>query len=396
MPLDGIAGQPATGSESAGLYLHIPFCRRKCGYCDFYSTTDLNLREPFIEAILGEIRLTSAADLTFDTLYLGGGTPSVLTPEAIARLVQNAQRHLKFDSDPEITIEVNPGTVDAAALAAYRQSGINRINIGVQSFDPQALKLLGRIHSVDAARAAIQDARSAGFENIGLDLIYALPGQTEAVWLKDLKQALFFAPEHLACYMLTYEQGTPIDVARQTGEITPLGDDIAGRLFDTTGTFLEDRGYEHYEVSNFARRGDNDAQCLRSKHNQKYWTFIPYIGLGPAAHSFIPPQRFWNGRDVEQYIVDVSAGRSPREGHETLTDEQQLTEFLYLRLRCADGIELTQFRHRFDRDLQKLFATELSRLKEEGLLEIDTQRCFLTRSGMRYADSVAARLIAEI
>jgi oxygen-independent coproporphyrinogen-3 oxidase len=384
------------GSGPAGLYLHIPFCQRKCAYCDFYSTTDLDLRAPFLTAMLSEIRRTVGADLTFDTLYVGGGTPSVLAPDVIAQLVHSAQKHLRFGIDPEITIEVNPGTVDSAVLSKYRQCGINRINIGVQSFDPLALKLLGRIHSTQAARTAVQEARSAGFNNIGLDLMYALPGQTEQAWRSDLKQALAFAPEHLACYMLTYEPGTPIDAARQAGELQPLDDAASGDLFDITMRVLEDHGYEHYEISNFARQGPAQVPSRRSRHNQKYWTFQPYIGLGPSAHSFQPPYRSWNGRDVHQYVAMIEAGRSPEAGRETLTHTQQLTEFIYLRLRCVDGIDWVQGQEWFGLDLHAILASELSQFEQEGLLRIEAERCSLTRKGMHVADSIAARLIARI
>ena len=236
-----------------GIYIHIPFCLRKCAYCDFYSLTDLTLRQPFVASLLQEMALVDSHETLSDTLYFGGGTPSVLTPQQIETLMQQARSLFTLTPDAEITMEVNPGTVTQDYLNFLRQIGINRINIGVQSFSRDTLEFLGRIHSPDHATQAIQCARKAGFDNIGLDLIFGIPGQDAASWQYDLKMALAFAPEHLSCYILTFEKGTPLDQMRKSNAFKVPPEQHIAEHFRITQQVLNDAGYEQYEISNYAR-----------------------------------------------------------------------------------------------------------------------------------------------
>ncbi len=246
-----------------------------------------------------EMNLKSGFPSTFDSLYIGGGTPSVFDADNIGRIIEAAHRSFNILKDAEITIEVNPETITPEKLKSLRRTGVNRINIGIQSFNPENLNFLGRLHSRSDAGFSGQWAREAGFENIGFDLIYGIPGQTKKAWITDLERALRFEPEHLSCYMLTCEPGTPLDASRQKGRFHPLNDDKISNLFMSTIEYLAARGYAQYEVSNFARI-DSDSTAKpgfeqnRSRHNRKYWLFAPYLGLGPASHSFKEPERSWN------------------------------------------------------------------------------------------------------
>lgn len=382
--------------EPGGLYVHIPFCVRKCPYCDFFSITDSNMIPDFIGALLKEIEMvagrTDAAD-PFDTLYIGGGTPSMLEGEDILRIVETVHRVFRLLPNAEITMEVNPGTVVPAQLKAFRYAGINRINIGVQSFRNDRLKFLGRIHSDKDAHQAIKWAREAGFENLGLDMIYGIPGQTKASWLWDMQEAAAYQPEHLSCYMLTCEAGTPLDKDRQQGLFLPMDDVGVSNLFGTTLEFLTAKGYDPYEISNFERATPLGRHANRSRHNQKYWTYAPYLGFGPSAHSFIDPVRHWNVRDVGAYISETAAGRLPLADKEVLSRDQQMIEWIYLGLRQTDGIPVGLFNRRFDADFYADFREEIENLEAEGLMVADETTCALTAKGFLLLDSIIDRLI---
>jgi len=376
----------------AGLYVHIPFCIRKCPYCDFYSVTDTALETAFLTALQKEMRMRKAAGLTFDTLCLGGGTPSVLAPSSIDSILQTAHRCFAISDDAEITIEVNPGSVNAARLRDYRRAGINRLNVGVQSFQDDNLNFLGRIHSAADAKAVLRQARRAGFDNIGLDLIYGLPAQLRQDWLRDLESAADFQPEHLSCYMLTFEAGTPLDRKRQSGSVQPLPDDRLAELFEITLQDLASRAYHQYEISNFARR---PLHC--SRHNQKYWDFVSYLGFGPSAHSFaVPARRSWNYRSLRQYIAALEDGLPPTAAEELLTHEQRMIEMIYLGLRQTEGIDVRRFRQSFGVDLTRHCGQTVESLRKARYLETSRTHCFLTRRGQMLLDSVAGRLIQAL
>ncbi|KPK15399.1 MAG: hypothetical protein AMK69_27655, partial [Nitrospira bacterium SG8_3] len=248
----------------AGLYVHVPFCIRKCPYCDFYSETELQKLDAFLAALMQEMALVTPPGTLFDTIYIGGGTPSVLKGAQALTILEDAHRRFAFTRDVEVTIEVNPDTVSFDTLKALLSHGFNRVNIGIQSFDDHRLRFLGRLHSARKARGAIRSARKAGVEKLGLDLMYGLPHQSRKDWLSDLAEATCYEPEHLSCYMLTYEAGTPFDEWRKAGRFRPSSEDTVRDLFEVTIDFLSERGYEQYEISNFSR-----GNALRSRHNQK-------------------------------------------------------------------------------------------------------------------------------
>ncbi|MFZ3045153.1 MAG: radical SAM family heme chaperone HemW [Desulfatirhabdiaceae bacterium] len=379
-----------------GLYIHIPFCIKKCVYCDFYSITDLSLRGTFCESLKKEMDLIQAFPSPFDSLYLGGGTPSILGSHQIAGIIEATRNRFSMANASEITIEANPGTISLKKCQDYRSMGINRLQIGIQSFQDRYLAFLGRIHSSDEAKLAIQYARKSGFSNIGLDLIYGIPGQNQTDLLSDLRQAVIFEPEHVSCYMLTCEPGTALDLARKRREFQLAQEDDMAVHYLTVVEFLESNGYEQYEISNFARRHHRIPGHWRSRHNQKYWQSEPYLGLGPSAHSFSPPQRSWNYRNMAAYCKAVSKGMMPLEGTETLTPDQQMMEAIYLGLRTTDGISLAEFEYRFQRSLMPVIEATLTDSLVKNLAVYDGNRFRLRRSGMLMMDSIAGFLINHI
>ena len=376
--------------EPGGIYVHIPFCINKCPYCDFYSITDTSSKQRFISAVISEMNMILNLPFKFDTLYIGGGTPSVLQTKFIGQIVETAQSLYKLSSDSEITLEINPGTVDPEKLREYMDAGVNRVSIGVQSFNKKNLGFLGRIHTVEDADLALQWSKDAGFENIGMDLIYGIPGQTQKSWLCDLAKAVLYKPQHLSCYMLTYEPGTPMEKSLQSGSFKAMGENMVGELFTATIEFLRDKGYAQYEISNFSY-----AKTLRSRHNQKYWSFAPYIGFGPSAHSFIEPGRYWNKASVAAYLKDINKGRLPIDGQEVLSREQMMTESIFLGLRKADGIDVSEFNSRFDENFFKLFEKQIDDFKTKGLMITNEKSCRLTVEGMLFLDSIASMLMAS-
>jgi oxygen-independent coproporphyrinogen-3 oxidase len=380
------------GNNSGGIYVHIPFCVRKCAYCDFYSIADLTLKPLFLKALSADIAAADPVPLEFDSIYLGGGTPSILAPEEVGRLMDALTSRFRFVGPVEVTLEANPGTVDLETLKGFRTAGVNRLNLGVQSFQEENLRALGRIHTARQAHAALADARRAGFEDVGLDLMYGLPGQTRETWTADLESALAHAPEHIACYMLTVEAGTPLAADQRRGRFRPPPEGQVADLFRLTSERLAGCGFLHYEVSNFARGGADGGAPRISRHNSKYWAYSPYLGFGPAAHSFLPPRRFWNHPDVQRYVDEVRAGRRPVAGAETLTVEQQMLEVIMLGLRTSAGIDLDDFQARFGKDLLRLCGSAAEELSARGLLTVANRRCAPTREGMLYLNTVIAAL----
>jgi oxygen-independent coproporphyrinogen-3 oxidase len=379
-------------SQNAGLYIHIPFCVRKCPYCDFYSVTDSSLKPKFLKALLREMELVSHEGVCFDTLYIGGGTPSVYEADEIDLIIANAFRSFKILSDSEITIEVNPGTVTLEQLTGYRKAGINRLNIGVQSFQQANLDFLGRIHSSDVARQTLDVARKAGFDKVGIDFIYGLPGQSKEDWLLDLQLAIDYQPVHLSCYMLTYENETPMMSDLKHGRFQSLSEDKVRVLFETTIEFLEENGYFHYEISNFAML-EEGRETNVSKHNLKYWTLLPYMGLGPSAHSYIELQRRWNVSSLDQYIKEIESGGLPVANKEVLTLEQQRIEAIYLGLRMTRGIDLAFYKKKFGVDFIETFKDVIADLEKSNYIEVSKSHCAVTRQGRAFLDSIASMFI---
>jgi len=385
----------AIPDKPAGLYVHIPFCLRKCSYCDFYSISDLSQTSRFLAALKREMQMNSEIPLVFDTLYIGGGTPSVLKPEAIGQIIETALWYFNIASDAEKTLEVNPGTVTLEDFSEYRKFGVNRLNIGVQSFDDNNLRFLGRIHSGSAARLSLERARRAGFDNIGLDLIFGLPGQDKTNWLSDLTQAVSLEPEHLACYMLTCESGTPLDRDVKAGRIHLAAEGIVLDLFNTAIHFLTDRSFFHYEVSNFARMAGPDHVPRTSRHNLKYWSFAPYIGLGPSAHSYLEPERYWNHRNVATYVRQLEAGKSAMAEKERLTKEQMMIEAIYLGFRTTRGIDLDEFQTKFGMNFNQTYGKTIVELEARGMIRMGAGLCALTRKGLFFIDSITSMFICQ-
>lgn len=377
-------------AATAGLYIHIPFCRKKCRYCDFYSATDPSLQPGYLKALQQEMRLAAASHhaLSFDTLYLGGGTPSALGIGAVEKIINGARRAFSFLPDTEVTVEVNPGTVDLDSLQRLRQAGANRLNVGVQSFRARNLAFLGRIHSAIEAQRVLAWSHAAGFDNIGIDLIYGIPGQTPDSWKIDLVRALDCDLSHLSCYSLTFEPGTPLEVDLRRGKFRAADDDRVSELYLQALEVLGRGGFEQYETANFAR-----SRSRRSRHNCKYWSFSPYLGLGPSAHSFIEPERFWNCADVDRYIRQLDYGRRPIEESETLTREELMIEAVYLGLRLIDGIDMSAFNDRFGIGFMEHFGATSAAFEREGLLTTTDGHCRLTPHGMLLLDTIAAALI---
>jgi oxygen-independent coproporphyrinogen-3 oxidase len=314
----------------------------------------------------------------FDTLYLGGGTPSLLSAGELTVLLDGLQGQFAFSPGTEITLEANPDDLTPQILKAYRELGINRLSLGVQSFDDRELAFLGRRHDASQALNALGWTREAGFANLGMDLIYGLPGQTIGQWQKNLETALGFWPEHLSCYQLTIEAGTPLARRQAEARFGSLSEEAEREFFLFTSRFLEDQGYLHYEISNFARGPEN-----RSRHNCKYWNHTPYLGLGPAAHSYKDGRRWWNHRSLKEYCQALGAGEAPVADEEVLTPEQTRLEALYLGLRTREGVGL---------ELMPDFHRSAALVKEivrAGLAEVREDRLIPTREGLVVADRLA-------
>lgn len=377
--------------QNAGIYIHTPFCQQKCRYCDFYSITNVNQVPDFLEGLKKEMALSKDPGIRVDTLYIGGGTPSLLTPKQVGKIVDWTA--ICFDLDPtaEMTLEINPATATKRDLQDYAAFGFNRLNIGIQSFNDQQLSFLGRLHSGQQALTAVQAAMDAGFNNIGLDLIYGLPDQTPGMWKKDLMQAMRLMPKHLSCYILTYEPHTPLYNDQRSGRIVPLKDMLVADLFRMAHDFLGVGGYEHYEISNFSR-----GARFRSKHNQKYWRFAPYFGLGPSAHGFRSPKRWWNHRSIQRYLEDLNNNTLPRSDQEELDTDQMMIESLYLGLRQADGLDLAWFQQQFHIDFKLFFSATLARYEAENWINLSAQHCRLTVEGMLFLDHIVDELIEQL
>ena len=319
-----------------------------------------------------------------DTVYVGGGSPSVLSRRNLEDLLRKIRENFIVLPDTEITVEVNPGDLDISFLRFLYEIGVNRLNIGIQSFDEEILHFLGRRHSVREALSAVEGSRQAGFDNIGIDLIYAVPGQDLDSWLKTLSQGLALSPEHLSCYELTLEAGTPLDMRVQSGGLKLPDEELKYDFFVKTAEVIEDRGYVHYEVSNFAR-----SMGLASRHNQKYWDHTPYLGLGPGAHSFAGNQRWWNFRSLDRYAAELAANRLPVEERELLTLDQLRLEALFLGLRKKTGIHLRDFAARYGWDLAAERRALLDQFQREGLISIQDGFLRPTRAGLALADRLS-------
>ncbi|MBN2009063.1 radical SAM family heme chaperone HemW [candidate division KSB1 bacterium] len=374
---------------NAALYIHIPFCHRKCFYCDFYSEV---APEPqygdFVAALCAEMKMYASImpwqEITFETIYIGGGTPSVLSDKQIATILNSAHTNFHFTENLDITIEVNPESIKFEKLKSYKALGINRISIGVQSFHDDELKLLGRLHDATAARQAVHEARRAGFDDMSVDMIFGLPGQSLDVWRENLMSAIELDVQHLSMYGLTYEHGTKFDDWRRTGKIRAATDELEREMYLLAIETAETYGFEHYEISNFARPG------FESRHNQKYWDGSPYLGLGPSAHSYWGVNRQWNVRSLNRYLKLIDQGKMPIDGAEQLDNSTQETEYIMLRLRTGRGIDLIDYQQRFGYEFGTRYAAALRRLESQlpALIKMNANLIRLTRDGFLLYDDI--------
>jgi oxygen-independent coproporphyrinogen-3 oxidase len=385
-----------------GLYLHIPFCSAICPYCDFsVLKAGVPARKRFVERLVAEVPLAAHEwrdPRPFDTVYFGGGTPSLLPAEDLERVLDACRSHLALATPaPWIFLEANPEDVTADACTAWRDLGVRTLSLGVQSFSDDALRFLGRRHSADEARAAVEAAQAAGFDTVSVDLIFGLPDQTPDAWRRELATAVALGPGHLSCYQLTIHARTRFGVAAKRGRLSEMPEGPQAVLFDLTHRFLADAGYSAYEVSNFARSRDHE-----SRHNRKYWDHTPYLGLGPSAHSLAvadagsPPRarRWWNELRTPRWESRVAAGERPIEGEETLGPRALATEAVMLGLRTTAGIDLDAFAARHGFDLLAANDALVDRLVAEGRIEVRAgpeggHRLAPTASGLAVADGMA-------
>jgi oxygen-independent coproporphyrinogen III oxidase len=367
-----------------GLYIHIPFCVSKCHYCSFYSIPSVSPIPEFLRALFLEMEMIHDPWGPFDTVYIGGGTPSLLTIKQLESILARVQKCFRLLPDSEITLEANPGDLSLPFLRSLKSLGINRLNMGIQSFDQKSLDFLGRRHSPDQAISAIKSARLAGFRNLGLDLIYGIPGQNLASWKETVEQALASLPEHLSCYQLTLEEKTALGKRYRNGEFQLPEEDLQYDFFMKTSEWLEEAGYLHYEVSNFTR-----SLPFASRHNQKYWNHTPYLGFGPAAHSFQDGERWWNHTSLDRYLADIEERKLPVEKKENLTIAQLRLEALFLGLRTKRGISLQEFIRQYHSDLLLEKKEAIGHLERQGFLSIQNDHLVPTRAGLAVADSLA-------
>lgn len=383
-------------SESLHLYVHIPFCLKKCRYCSFVSRSDASLEIDDYAALVVREMAKRAATAPLPpspaaTLYLGGGTPSLLSPAALERIIGAAVRYCGLATDAEVTLEANPGTVTFRRLADFRSTGVNRLSLGIQSFDDGMLSLLGRLHTARQAREAVTAARRAGFDNVGIDLIHSLPGQTPDRWCEQLACAVALHPDHVSAYGLTVEEGTPFAAMEERGELVLPDEEQSALMFETTADVLVSAGFEHYEIANFA------LPHRRSCHNQAYWLRRNYLGFGAGAYSFlrVPDYgvRWKNADDLERYRDTLAAAELPREDQTVLSRADAMAEFFFLGLRLLDGVREEDFVREFGDTVENVYGHQVERLCAAGLLKREGSRLKLTRRGTILSNRVFASFL---
>ena len=369
------------------LYIHIPFCIRKCQYCDFLSgPSDQETRDRYIEALRREIQAVSDVEAyEVVSVFIGGGTPSVLEAEAIASLMDTVRAKFTLRDDAEITIEANPGTVDRDKLTVYRRAGINRLSLGLQSTDPDELRMLGRIHTYEEFLQSYHDAREAGFSNINIDLMFAVPGQTGEAWQQHLRQVAQLEPEHISAYSLIIEEGTPF--AEQ--ELDLPDEDTEYQMYEDTAAILSEYGYHQYEISNYARDG------FACRHNIGYWKRTEYLGLGLGAASLYRGLRFFNTRDMQEYLSLSDQADRIRKEQIRLNRKDQIEEFMYLGLRMTEGISDREFEDNFGETPENIYGPVLQKYKETGFLEYTGTGWRFTRKGIHVSNHILAEFLLD-
>lgn len=370
-----------------GVYVHIPFCRKKCFYCDFPSYAGREGdREEYTRALCREIRSQgSSYRLRWGdpaTIYIGGGTPTSLPPQCMRDILNALSETFPPSEGREFTVECNPGTVDEVYFQILREGAVNRLSFGVQSFNDRLLRAIGRIHTAEEAVAAVRAARKAGFTNISLDLMYGLPGQTMADLEQSVQQALELAPQHLSIYGLQIEEHTVFWDRRERGELRLPDDEEAERMYDYMISVLPAHGYARYEISNFARPG------FASRHNLSYWQDVPYLGLGVAAHSYLDGRRWESEEDLSRYIEQAAQGIRPVHPEEEMTDAVAMEEFCFLALRTTAGISRRRFAEKFGQELERVYEGPIREMAQKGLLAEAGDSVHLTELGMKFGNLV--------
>ena len=378
-----------TDRAPKSLYVHVPFCEGKCRYCDFYSVVPSpGAIGRYLDALRVEIDLVQPqASGTFETVYIGGGTPTVLAEAELAELLAVVRDAFEIATDAEVTVEANPGTLSVAKLRVLKDCRVNRLSIGAQSFEDRLLRILGRRHRAGEITDALEAARAEGLTNLSLDLIFGVPTQTVADWMHDLEKLLTCDVPHVSTYSLTYEKGTPLADALERGELTRVDEEDDLRMYETVIDTLAANGYDHYEISNFARPG------FACRHNEVYWANASYLGLGPSAVSYLDGERRRNVASVEAYAERLGTGALPVDFAERLDAERRARETVVMNLRRTRGINVAAFRRHTGFDVLRLVARELEVLSRQELVAVDEETICLTRRGRMVADTVLSELV---
>lgn len=367
------------------IYVHIPFCIKKCDYCDFLSgPSGASEQAAYVQALLGEISaVTEGKGRSVSSVFIGGGTPSVLDENFIGEILEAVKTKFFLQKDAEITIEVNPGTADRKKLQAYRKYGINRLSIGLQSPDDRELKILGRIHDYEQFLETYHSAREAGFDNINIDLMSAVPDQTYEGWIQNLHTVARLKPEHISAYSLIIEEGTPFAMRK----LNLPDEDTEYQMYEATAQILKEYGFEQYEISNYAKKG---REC---RHNTGYWIRQDYLGLGLGAASLYGSERFANTADRKKYQENSTHPELIREKEPTLTREDEMAEFMFLGLRMTRGIEKAEFQNRFGCSVEEIYGEVLEKYESMGFLQEEDGRIFLSRKGIHVSNTVMAEFL---
>jgi oxygen-independent coproporphyrinogen-3 oxidase len=370
-----------------GIYIHIPFCRQACRYCDFYFTVSTRVQDLFTISLLKEIEIRASGrqEQRVETLYLGGGTPSLLTTSNLHKILDRVKENYRFSEDPEMTIECNPDDLDGSKLGELRGLGFNRISIGIQSFREEDLTLMRRSHNAIQAEKAVQNAASAGFDNITIDLIFGIPGQSTENWRVNILRALELPVNHISAYHLTFEPGTVFDLWRRKGKITPVPEDESVEMYRILREELGRAGFDHYEISNFAKEG------FRSRHNQIYWSGDSYTGFGPSAHSFNGTTRHWNASSLKKYVKSLEEGEAAGE-KEVLTAKEKYHDYLITSLRTCEGTDPRIIRDRFGASYLNHFQQRADRFLSDGLMVREKERIVIRPESWLLADHIMREL----
>jgi oxygen-independent coproporphyrinogen III oxidase len=367
------------------IYIHIPFCVKKCNYCDFPSYAGKEaLMQSYVESLCKEI--SSLKNLKVETIYIGGGTPTYLSLSDW-RLIGDALKRLNISSDVEFTVEANPGTFSKEKLKVLKDIGVNRLSIGLQAWQDSLLKRLGRIHEIKDFINAYNMAREAGFNNINIDLMFGIPDQTMEMWIESLKSVAELNPEHISCYSLIVEEGTPFYDEYEKGGLILPGEEVERDMYNEAINFLMQKGYVQYEISNFSKPG---REC---RHNMVYWSMSSYIGCGAGAHSYYEGLRYSNSSSIEKYIKKIEECGAAAEGKHLNTVEDELEEFIFMGLRMNRGISMDEFSIRFQKDIFDIYGTAIKKFIKNGLLVIKDNRLFLSRRGMEVSNSIMCEFI---